>query len=340
MSNAMISYAQNFEDVLLNRCFDGQQQGYYIDIGAGHPIQDSVTYWFYRRGWTGINVDASELMFNALSRYRRRDINERAVVLSQSSAVTFYDSGLSGLSSISSKLSEISRARGFGVSSTVMRSRTLTSICEQHKVDSIDFLKIDVEGAELEVINGMNFDRWRPRVVVIEAVDPVSAVYCNADVAAAMSQLSFKRVYFDGLNDYFVRLESIELERHFGTPVNIFDGFIRWRDLSPSVAASLPDASAFRDGFSLRMRRAWASISIEDEVRMELEQWGITSAGDVLTAEDVIRTYREVLCRIPSDAEVESWLSFPTAAEGPKALLQALLSSHEYCQKVLEFGGV
>src|SRR5579863_744930 len=71
---ALVSYAQNGEDVLLGRAFGWQTDGFYIDVGANHPVNDSVTKAFYDRGWRGINIEPGRV-FEKLAAMRPRDVN-------------------------------------------------------------------------------------------------------------------------------------------------------------------------------------------------------------------------------------------------------------------------
>ncbi len=71
----MISHAQNGEDVVLRRAFADREGGFYIDIGACHPVEDSVTLHFYERGWRGVNVEPDRALFDRLTAARPRDVN-------------------------------------------------------------------------------------------------------------------------------------------------------------------------------------------------------------------------------------------------------------------------
>ena len=70
-----VFYSQQGEDIILHRMFEWQEQGFYIDVGAHHPTRFSNTYKFYKRGWTGINVDAMPGSMTAFNRLRPKDIN-------------------------------------------------------------------------------------------------------------------------------------------------------------------------------------------------------------------------------------------------------------------------
>ena len=75
-----LSYSQNLEDYHLSLAFAGQATGTYIDIGAGHPIADNVSFWFYERGWQGIVVEPQPELAALYRRLRPRDIAVRGLV--------------------------------------------------------------------------------------------------------------------------------------------------------------------------------------------------------------------------------------------------------------------
>ena len=87
----MISYAQNFEDVMLARALESVERGFYIDIGAWHPDRHSVTRHFYELGWNGINVEPGRTYFSLLKRRRPRDLNLNLAVSSHLGPVRFHE---------------------------------------------------------------------------------------------------------------------------------------------------------------------------------------------------------------------------------------------------------
>src|SRR6516225_12219532 len=84
------SYAANREDVLLNRALAAVERGFYIDIGAGDPVINSVTRGLYAKGWSGINVEPLKFRYERLVQQRSRDVNLRAVCSDKEGEVTFY----------------------------------------------------------------------------------------------------------------------------------------------------------------------------------------------------------------------------------------------------------
>jgi len=107
-----ISYAQNFEDVMLYRALKDVQHGFYIDVGAQDPEVDSVTRAFYDRGWHGINIEPVQHWFEKLERDRPHDINLRVAVSDHEGELTLYESDASGLSTSDSAFADDARSRG------------------------------------------------------------------------------------------------------------------------------------------------------------------------------------------------------------------------------------
>ena len=165
----VVSYSQNYEDILLSRAFR-EPTGFYIDIGANHPIFHSVTKLFYDRGWRGINIEPSPVVFDRLAADRPRDINLNLGISNQAGILTFYESLVyHGWSTFRPDLAEHYRRQGVAMAERAIPVTTLARVCEEHVRGPIDFLlKIDAEGFEREVLLGADFERWRPRVMLIE----------------------------------------------------------------------------------------------------------------------------------------------------------------------------
>lgn len=225
----MISYAQNFEDVILNRVFKGKKDGFYIDVGAWHPVDHSVTKHFYDQGWSGINVEPSNAYWSLLQKFRPRDINLNCAVSNNREAIDYLEIPNSGASTSIQAGWGIIAKQGALANNAIKRKVecvTLANICNQYACNKeIDFLKIDVEGAELSVIKGGNWKSYRPRVVIVEAVAPFTNVPNYTDWEEVLVKEGYVFAYFDGLNRFYVREESKDLLPAFNAPPNVFDGF-------------------------------------------------------------------------------------------------------------------
>src|SRR5258705_5942001 len=156
----MISYAQNFEDVMLARLFEGQQVGFYVDVGASHPTELSVTRHFYDLGWRGINVEPLSSKWELLKRQRPRDVNLQVGVGNAPGMMTLYcvvDND--ALSTFNTEQAKALAAAGHAIVRLPCEVDTLERILDASSPPEIDFLKIDTEGLEGEVLESLNLQR-------------------------------------------------------------------------------------------------------------------------------------------------------------------------------------
>jgi FkbM family methyltransferase len=230
---AITSYAQNFEDVMLARCFPGAR-GFYVDVGANDPDIDSVTRHFYERGWNGINLEPLRSNFARLKQRRRRDLNLRAAAGERDGEITFYEIGRwHGYSTTDKHIADQHRRDGLKVIEHKTPLRRLAGVLDEHaKGKVIDFLSVDVEGAEISVLKGAALDRHRPKIILAESRLPVTINMVDrffevpdraADYAAFLAPLRYSLVYRDGVNAFFVAEEHALLARHFEYPPGIAD---------------------------------------------------------------------------------------------------------------------
>jgi len=206
-----LSYSQNLEDYHLSLAFAGQTTGTYIDIGAGHPIADNVSFWFYERGWQGIVVEPQSELAALYPRLRPRDTVIRDLVGRQCGEIDFHVvDRLHGLSTTLQGVAQEARAFGVDYQTIRMPVTTLSKLCERHHMGSIDFLKIDVEGAEGDVLFGGDWGRFRPKVIVAEAVTPRSEPSWHDWEPFLLAQ-GYRFVLFDTLNRFYVAQEHPEI---------------------------------------------------------------------------------------------------------------------------------
>jgi FkbM family methyltransferase len=221
----MITYAQNLEDVLIRRALSDIERGYYVDVGAFHPVVDSVTCWFYSQGWSGINVEPNP-RFNALLRDARpHDLNLAAAVSGTTGEIELHL--LDGLSTTVSDVADQHARSGRETEGRVrVPSLSLNDLFARHVGErTIDFLKIDVEGAEAAILDACPFDAVRPRLIVVEATEPDSVEQSSLAWEENLIGKGYIFCYFDGLNRYYVRQEEAWRAGLFDAPPNVFDTF-------------------------------------------------------------------------------------------------------------------
>jgi FkbM family methyltransferase len=229
----MISYAQNFEDVILARVFHAVERGRYIDIGAYDPTIDSVTKHFYDQGWSGVNVEPVERFHSRFVAARPRDTNLNVAVGASAGSVAIHEWGDTGLASCQDTLDPgIAAALGLARTTSTVTMTTLAEITLALGDQPVDFLKIDVEGAERAVIAGGEWRAFRPRVIVVEAVRPLLPGSGRRGYEPAWFEwegLLFANGYefalFDGLNRFYHRREEPGLREPLSYPANVGDGF-------------------------------------------------------------------------------------------------------------------
>jgi FkbM family methyltransferase len=235
-----ISYAQNYEDILLARVLP-EPDGFYIDIGANHPVFHSVTKLFSERGWRGINVEPSQVVFQLLAEDRPRDINLNVGLGSSVGMMTFYEATeRHGWSTFRPELSEHYRGQGVAIAEVSVPVTTLAKVCEEHVDRTIDFLKIDAEGFEREILLGADFSRWRPRILVIENAWPETW-------EPLIDGFDYLPATFDGLNRFYVRSEDRDLLPAFASTANVLDNFVPYeyvrlfREASERKGSTMPN---------------------------------------------------------------------------------------------------
>lgn len=235
----MTSYAQNFEDVMLSRALSGVEAGFYIDVGAQDPIADSVTRAFYVRGWRGINIDPVKHWHQRLKEDRPHDINLRLAVGATQGEIRVHEVADSGLSTTSDDYAARHEESGFSVSSEMVEMTTLDAIMAEQRVREVHFLKIDVEGAEKDVLTGISLRDVRPWIILVESREPNSQVTTHDAWEHLLIEASYAFVYDDGLNRFYVANEHSELSAAFKLPPNVFDNFTSWSDPSAETALAL-----------------------------------------------------------------------------------------------------
>ncbi len=226
---SFISYAQNHEDVMLYRTLREVEKGFYIDVGAQDPVNDSVTKAFYERGWRGINIEPNEEYFRKLQIDRPHDINLLTAVGREPGIISFFEVVHTGLSTTNAVYARAHADAGCEVRPGNVACTTLDRICSDCGVETVHFLKIDVEGSERAVLEGFSFEAVRPWVVVVEATEPNSTREVFAEWEDLLVSRRYQFVYFDGLNRFYVAEEhAAELAVHFSCPPNPSDQYVSY----------------------------------------------------------------------------------------------------------------
>ncbi len=291
----MISYAQNFEDVILARALDGVEQGFYVDVGAAHPIDDSVTHHFSQLGWSGVNIEPDPHLFKVLAGERARDINLPVVIgnpLTLGESTTLHVVANPGLSTINATTARKHESAGFDVTPILVDVRPLADVLAEHVGSrDIHFIKIDVEGAELGVIETGDWSTYRPWIAVIETTVSNMTRAGNAvhpdprtdEIDDYMVSRSYTPVYFDGLNRFYVADERSHLAEQIAIPPNVFDDFIRLSEFRCANARDAYQQQAENAEHRLIELNAELSRVTRDatEGEREMREWAATLESEI-----------------------------------------------------------
>lgn len=159
-------------DLLLEHIFKNQSHGFYIDVGCQHPVMNNNTYLLYKKGWNGINIDLDKKNIDLFSFYRKRDLNINVAISSrEDERDLFFYHDKSAINTLEKSVANYQKAQVKKIKK--VKTKTLNSIIENSKFNNltIDFVSIDVEGHELEVIKGFDLKKYKPKVVIIEFLD-------------------------------------------------------------------------------------------------------------------------------------------------------------------------
>lgn len=159
--------------MILRKIFYKKKIGYYVDIGAFHPKKASNTYYFYKKGWSGINIDAMPGSMDLFKRHRTKDINIEVPIGVDGEKIKYYefeDKALNGFESENMILNDQSKSQNKIKKIHEMQSKSLNSILDVYlpKEKKIDFMSIDVEGNEMRVLSGLNLEKFKPQWILIE----------------------------------------------------------------------------------------------------------------------------------------------------------------------------
>ena len=163
------SYAMDNEDTAALNYFKDKENGFYVDVGCYHPIHRNNTYLLHKKNWNGINIDTSQFSIDLFNHMRPDDLNYNCAISNKNEIISlFYQKELSQLSTTDKDQAE-TVFQGH-IKEKSIQAFTLDEILNRDKFKDvkIDFLDIDVEGADLKVLEGLSFDKFKPKLVCIE----------------------------------------------------------------------------------------------------------------------------------------------------------------------------
>ena len=148
------------EDIFIRRFFKNEKTGFYVDIGSYHPIKGSLTYYLFKKGWKGLNVDLSKVSVDLFKISRPNDYNINAAITDFDGETEYFESG--AINQQNSLVSEKDKKK------IKIKAYKLNTLLDDFNILEIDYLNIDVEGNEFKVISTFDFEKFHPKLISIE----------------------------------------------------------------------------------------------------------------------------------------------------------------------------
>lgn len=197
----VLSFSQEGEDIVLKRLFRNKQDGFYVDIGAHHPFRLSNTYLFYKNGWRGINIDPLPESEELFKKYRSEDINLCIGISSTETELKYYMFNEPALNTFNEK--EAQRKDGsenkFFIEKVIsVQTKRLETILDNYlpKNKRIDFLTIDVEGHDIEVLKSNNWEKYSPKIILVEELrSNISDIIKRSEINHYLNEIGYKLYY-------------------------------------------------------------------------------------------------------------------------------------------------
>ena len=201
-SKKSVHLAEFGEDIFVRRFFKKVKKGFYVDVGAYHPIKGSLTYELYRNNWTGINIDLSKISIDLFKFSRPKDINLRAAITDFNGKTFFYEN------------SPINQQNSLKENSSAQKIEIdcykLNTILDNNEIKTIDYLNIDAEGNDFKVISTFDFNKFNPSLVSIEFNDYEFDNLINSDINILMEKNNYKLISKFGVTCFYTQKENLK----------------------------------------------------------------------------------------------------------------------------------
>lgn len=279
---------------MLVRALRHIDRGFYVDVGASHPIADSNTYALYSMGWRGVAIEPQPVFNDLWQAHRPEDLLVNAALANQAGQTTLFKPTEHGQgATINTHFAQHYAQRGLSMTEVTVPVHTLTEVLLATRLEGdIHLLTIDVEGAEESVLRGLDWARFRPWLVMLESVLPGEPTPHYAAWESLLLAKGYEFVYFDAVNRFYVAQEHPELKAPFTYPPCVWDDFVghelhflRGQKDKLTMAADVMLASAMRFkeagdtvGFESLLWRIFELLPTYEDVYWPLGAW-LTGQG-------------------------------------------------------------
>ena len=335
-----VSYSINYEDVVLRRLIRARREGFFVDVGAQHPVMDNDFYGLYTLGWHGINIEPNPSYFALLQKHRPRDLNlQLALSEVAGQPLAFFEVQDSGLSTCDEAQATACAAQGYVVRRHDVRSSTLAEVLDSATSPHIDILKVDVEGLEESVLRGNDWERHRPSVIMVEVTYPETSIRRPTGIRDSLEAIGYRHIYFDNLNDFFADA-TFDVPPEAILPPNVFDAFVRrdvvaLREENASIRTNFQEAERYAHA----LEAAQASLGAE-RAALQAECMSLQDAlGEAARSADALGQERSALLHEGAVATRALARAEATAASTAHLAMVAILGRSDQVRALLAADG-
>ncbi len=163
-------YSQWGEDIIISEYFKDRKEGVYLDVGCFHPIMYSNTCLLYKKGWHGINIDVNPTSIDLFNILRPKDINLCTTIDNKKREFkVYYDHPFSPINTLDKEYYDSFKNKFFKDNSLIMiKSKSIDEILNLSKFKHINFVNIDVEGMDFEILHQLIPNKMKPELISIE----------------------------------------------------------------------------------------------------------------------------------------------------------------------------
>lgn len=191
-------YGEFAEDVLIDRIFRKVERGIYVDVGCYHPFKGSLTYRLYNRGWNGLNLDISKTSIDLFNISRRNDTNLNLAITDYDGEVFYFEnSPINQQNSLIQSTDKQSKIK--------IKCNKLTTVLIENRIKNFDYLNIDVEGVELNVIKGLDFDKYSPKLISVENNHLLIKDYMESETYKILINNNYVLINKIGVTNFFIK---------------------------------------------------------------------------------------------------------------------------------------
>lgn len=200
------SYSQSGEDMILNTIFNKVKKGFYVDIGANNPTMQSNTHFFYKKGWSGINIDALPGSMRKFNQLRHRDTNLEISISDSLEPLNYYMFSSSFFNTFSKEVADSRKDKLIQIKN--IQTKKLSYVLNKYLDNKeIDFMSIDVEGFEIEVLKSNDWNKYRPKVIVLELFVNESESFENITLKTFLNSNGYFKFFSTPTNAFFIDKE-------------------------------------------------------------------------------------------------------------------------------------